>query len=133
MRARSLTGTPTGVRRLRLSRIHVPLHPTHRSFGAVRENGPPRTDTSLEADAIRPTPSKRKRSQRVTSSIKRWGTTFPQTPPLGGTSPASLTTHHVTKTNSTLTHLTPFIRVRRFVHWRETLNYLVKHMEMTQP
>ena len=37
MRARSLTGTShQGVRRLRLSRIHVPLQPTYTSYGAVR-------------------------------------------------------------------------------------------------
>ena len=36
-------------------------------------------------------------SGSVRKESPRWGTTVPQTPPLGGTLPAFTTTHHVTK------------------------------------
>src|SRR5260370_825432 len=83
VRARSLTGTSTGVRRLRLSRTHVPLHPTYTSSGAVRESGRPRTNTSLEVDALNSilgSGSVRKESRNITTM----GDHGPPNPSSGG-------------------------------------------------
>ena len=88
-----------GVRRHRLSRTSFRFTRRISQLALTGKKRPARADTRLEVEDL----SSIHRSGSVPKeplNIKRWGTTVPQTPPLEGTSPASLTTHHVaTKIN----------------------------------